>query len=112
MKRSQAIEQVSTAYFKFYNVNLSLLTLPSEKINPIITSFRTNELSLKEACTLLNNEIILIGSDHNDFYKWVQCYKSQNINIGPINESLIILFEDVNNCKLSIMSRNIILGNK
>jgi len=45
----------------------------------------------------------------SDFYKWVEFYKSKNINIGPINENLIGLFEDVKKVKFEEHTKRHIL---
>lgn len=44
-----------------------------------------------------------------EFYSWVNCYRDANINIGPINEILITLYENVMKIKLSIDNRSEIL---
>ncbi len=49
---------------------------------------------------------------HNNielFYKWYNFYESRNIKIGPINEAVIELFEDVHDIKLSEQIKRIIL---
>jgi len=48
-------------------------------------------------------------TDIKTFYQWVSFYKCRNINIGPINEALISLFEDVENTKLTETTKEQIL---
>jgi len=45
------------------------------------------------------------------FYSWVNAYTSRKINIGPINESLIKLFEDVEKIKVPENIKQEILEN-
>lgn len=57
MKITEAVSNITSAYESYYNVNIALVVVPSEIFNPILKSYRASELSLKEACTLLNHKI-------------------------------------------------------
>jgi hypothetical protein len=43
------------------------------------------------------------------FFKWVNSFTERNINIGPVNETLIKLFEDVEKTSLTAKTKKEIL---
>lgn len=59
MKITQAVSNITQAYEGYYNVNIALVVIPSEIFNPIVKAYRLSQLTLKEACTLLNQKIRL-----------------------------------------------------
>jgi len=57
MKITESIDNFTQAYFSYYNVNLNFTFVPGELFNPIVKSYRTGELTLKDACMLLNQKL-------------------------------------------------------
>jgi len=51
-----------------------------------------------------------IAADKSTFIKWVDSFNQRNINVGPINETLIKLFEDVEKISLSESDKKEILN--
>ena len=57
MKVTEAINNITNAYERYYDINLSFVVVPGRIFNPILKSYRVRELSLKEACILLHSKI-------------------------------------------------------
>lgn len=57
IKITEAVSNITQAYENYYNVNIALVVVPSEIFNPIVKAYRLKGLTLKEACTLLNQKI-------------------------------------------------------
>lgn len=57
MKITEAVSNITQAYEGYYNVNIALVVVSSEIFNPIVKAYRLNDLTLKDACILLNQKI-------------------------------------------------------
>lgn len=57
MKISESVENLTAGYKAYYNVDLAFVVISSEIFNPICKAYRQGELTLKQACTLLNSKI-------------------------------------------------------